>query len=469
MEMNLETMPSNLPAERAILGALILDNGLIDEALFEMQQSDFASRSHRVIFAAMRWLVQQKRAITPITLRDALEKAGKLDEIGGPAYLTELFDGAMWLKNLKSHRDLVQNCALARQMVYFGNWVTESAMARDCQPRELLRVASERLMGLVESQPCDDLISSAAAVDQTMAELKENWRAGRDVIGLRTGFAAIDQTLGGIRNGKYYVIAGGPGFGKSTLAFQMARNFLDPRIQGDDIKRAGLGISLEMSAKELTLKALSAETGLAAAAIEHGRMNSEELDRLEEAAARLQGLSLDYLEGFHKVTGRSIEARVAKVRRKYGAVHFLVLDHVQLADGEKEYETANARITEISRLMKRTAHRYNIPVILLSQMNRENTKRSGSARDYQLPDLRDSSSIAQDADVVMFIMPEDWNAPHSARRRLVIEKNRTGRAGETFDLILEGEISRFESAAEHHNKHKSAWKGEWNTDDVDTN
>lgn len=456
MAMNLETLPSDLPAERAILGAVILDNGLVDEALFEMQQSDFASRSHRVIFAAMRWLVQQKRAITPITLRDALEKHGKLEEVGGPAYLTELFDGAMWLKNLKSHRALVQDCALARQMVYFGNWVTEAAMARDCDPRELLRTMEERVMGLVEAQPSDDLISSKTAVDRLMAELKENWRTGKEIIGLRTGFDAVDQAVRGVRNGRYYVIAAGPGLGKTTLAYQWGLNFLNNRIQGDEVKRAGLVISLEMSATELSLRAVAGESGLDAANIESGCLNNEELDRLEAAAVRVQELSLDYLEGFHKVTARSLEARIAKVRRKYGAIHFLILDYVQLVDGEKEHETANARITEVSRILKRIAQRYNIPVIVLSQMNRENMKRGGAGgKDYQIGDIRESGSIAQDADVVMFIMPRDWSDIHSDKRRLVIEKQRSGPSGVEIEVILQRHLSRFEAV-----EHKPAWR-EW--------
>lgn len=459
--MILETLPAKLDAERAILGAVILDNGVSDQALYEMESADFASRSHRLIFAAMRWLDQNKRAITPITLAAALEQAGKLEEIGGPAYIAELFDGAIWLKDLASHRAVVQDTALARKLAYIGDWVGKEAMARDCDPRALLKALEEKIQGLVEAQPSDDLISSTAGVDRLMEELRENWASGREIIGLRTGFAALDQALGGIRNGRYYVIASPPGMGKTTLAYQWALNFLNPEIQDDSVKRAGLAISLEMSTKELLLRALAGETGIDAHRIETGQLDADSLDRVELAAERLRGLSLEYLEGFHRVTGRSIESRVGKVKRKYGAIHFLVLDYVQLVDGEKEGETANARITEVSRRLKRVAHRFQIPVIVLSQMNREHSKRAGSARDGQIPDLRDSGSIAQDADVVGFINPVDHGNPHSDRRRITIEKQRAGPSGLDFEIVLRRETSRFEMVERSCNRNKPAWGREW--------
>jgi replicative DNA helicase len=436
-------LPSNADAERMILGGMILDNGIAPQAIADLSPDDFLSFRNRHVFEAMRELLHggdSAKAINPVTLKSQLEKGGHLDTIGGQAYIAHLFDGVPRFSDISDYIREVKEAAIKRKAIALGQWLMDSGFSRETTVDDLLSVLRAKTEELEESQSVDDLISSEQAVDRAMQNLEARWETGNAIAGLETGYRDLDQMLLGLRGGKYYCLAAGTGIGKTTLALNMAQ-----RIVANDPTQVGLVISLEMGTDELTVRYLSTATQINSYSIETGKLTEQEKDFVREKAEELKRVKLEYVEGFSKVTAASLMSRVNKVRRKYKRINFLVVDYLQLLDSDGRQENENVRLSEISRTLKRIAQQFNIPVIVLSQLNREHMKRAN--RDYILSDLRGSGSIEQDSDVVMFLMPEDWTAPEDPRRRLVIAKHRGGKANQTCRLVFFGDQSRFENAA----------------------
>jgi len=439
-----DTLPANIAAERAVLGCVILNNSVAAQML-GLPPAAFSVEANRYIAVAIRTLCAAGRGITPLTLQDELTKMEQLTAVGGPACLAALFDGMPRFSDISEYVRLVREAFARRKAMAIGNWLFNEAQADDARIEDLLAALTDKIEDLREGQQDDDLVSSEVATIRAMSELETRWTGGDEIIGLPTGFSDVDRILRGLRGGKYYTIAAGTGIGKTTLAL----NFAD-RIIADsspDDPRVGLILSLEISVEELVVKQISIATRLDSDRIETGALSAAEKQAVRTAAERLKRIPVEYVEGFAKVTAGSIAARVAKVRRKHKLLSFLIVDYLQLLDSDDRRENEHLRLTEISRTLKRIARQYDIPVIVLSQLNRDHARRSGQNRDYQLSDLRGSGSIEEDSDVVMFLMPQDWNDEENPGRRLFIAKHRGGRKHVTVPLVFFGEQSRFESAA----------------------
>ncbi len=438
-----DVLPANLEAERLTLGCVILDNGVAPQVIPVLDVDAYSFEANRLIFTAMRNLYRDNRAINPLTLQEELRRTGEIESVGGAAYLASLFDGAPRFSDVTSYVCIVQEKATRRRAMRLANWLFNEAQGVDVRVEDLLASLSGKVAELQEGQAADDLISSQSAVERTMEEIELRWTTGREIIGLPTGFPDLDRTLRGLRGGKYYTVAACTGLGKTTLALNFADNIA--RNPGPDGGRVGLIISLEMSVDELTVKQLSTATRIDADAIETGKLNETAKASVREAAELLKRIPIEYVEGFAKVTAGSLMARVEKVRRKHKRLDFLVVDYLQLLDADERKENEHQKLSEISRTLKRIARMYNIPVIVLSQLNREYAKRAN--KDHQLSDLRGSGSVEQDSDVVMFLMPQDWADEENPGRRLFIAKHRGGKKNVTIPLVFFGAQSRFESAA----------------------
>lgn len=437
-----DTLPANPEAERMALGALMLNNGLAPQVLYQTEPEDYSVESNRIFFLAMRAIERGSgdRVINPLTLQDELVKAGNLERVGGSAAIGVLCDGVPLFSDVSPYIRLIKECSTLRKAAKLGNWLFKAALSQDARPDDMLSLLRAKVDELAEDQAADDLISSETAVARAMADLEGRWENKGAVVGLSSGFPDLDKVLLGFRGGKYYTLAAGTGVGKTTLALNFGQ-----RIVSASPERVGLVISLEMSTEELTVKTLSTFTQIDAYRIETGDLTPHEKQFVREKAEEIKALPLEYVEGFSKVTANSLVARVAKVRRKHKRLDFLIVDYLQLLDSDEKRENEHLRLSEISRTLKRIAIMYNIPVIVLSQLNREFSKRAN--KDYQLSDLRGSGSIEQDSDVVMFLMPQDWEDEENPGRRLFIAKHRGGKKNVTINLVFFGEQSRFESAA----------------------
>lgn len=434
---NLEvTLPANLDAERMILGVTLLDNSVVMEAVTSLSPQDFFSPRHRMIFEAYRAMCG-RMAIDPLTLHEQLNRmhpGHNCDQ----AFIAGLFDGVPRFSNITRYIEIVREKAILRRAMEMANWVMTAAADPTVELDGFLNRLEREVGDLQASRTVDDLVTSEEAIERTLIMLEEQWATGNALLGMSTGIHALDHRLCGIRRGKYITIAGTPGMGKTTLALNMVNSF--DLTAPPDRKPVGLFITLEMTVEELKVKLISARTGIGTTRIETGHLSADERREVRRAAAELADLTVEYIEGFSRVTAASIRARVDKVFRKRGRIDYLFLDYIQLVDTDDEKETENAKLTEISRALKRIANRYNIPVIVLSQLNRQWATRAN--KDPELTDIRGSGSIVQDSDIVLFICPNDYTDAEGPVRKLLTRKFRGGQPG--VDLVLfSGRQSRF--------------------------
>lgn len=437
-------LPSNVDAEQMILGVIILDNSVASQAIGELAPGDFYSPRNRLAFSAMRRLTNKATSIDPLTMGVELRLMGK-DVECDMAFIASLFDGVPRLSNIGTYVRMVKDAAILRRAVHLGNWLMGEASARDIETDVLLDRLRQRVEELEASRIVDDLISSEEAVERTLTQLQQQWESGGELLGMPTGLCDLDRRLSGIRRGKYILLAGTPGMGKTTLALNWANNFELSAPEGE--KPVGLVITLEMPVEELKVKLLSVRTSIPTDRIETGRLSDQERAAIRSAASDLATMHVEYIEGFSRVTASGIMARVGKVKRKYGRIDYLIIDYLQLLDGEdgsKQDNNENAKLTEISRILKRITIQEGIPVIALSQLNRAYATRSN--KDPELSDLRGSGSMGQDADIVIFIAPEDHANPDEPGRKLLTRKFRGGQTG-VDHVVFFGAQSQFANAA----------------------
>ena len=439
MRDELENWPANRTAEQMILGVIILDNGTAPQAFADLSPDDFDFAPHRYIFHAMRSLDRKGRGIDPLTLADELRLADKLDETGGPAFIASLFDGVPRFSDIRAYVKLVKDASTLRHALRLSAWIRAEAQAFDVNAEEFVQRLMGKVNELEQAKTVNDLVTSEQAANRTMVELEERWQQKGVLPGLSTGFPDLDKHILGLRP-KYYVLAAGTSIGKTTLALNFGNN-----IVTNDAEAVGLIITLEMSVEELGVKTLSTNTRIDSYDIETGNLSDDQKDEIRKASQVIARLPIEYVEGFSPVTAQSIANRVEMVKRKKGRLDFVIVDYLQLLDSDGKHENENIKLTDISRTLKRISLKHKIPVIALSQLSRDHMKRAD--HDYILSDLRSSGSIEQDADVVLFLMPEDWTDATDPRRRLKIAKQRGGKRDVTVNLVFFGNQSRFESAA----------------------
>lgn len=441
-----ETQAYNLEAERVLLGNVMLDNACIPQVLWQLSASDFSLERHRLVFNAMRRLDQQKRAVDPLTVQEDLTHAEQIAFQATPGAVTpleiaELLNGVPRLTKLNEYVEQVRGASIKRHALNIGNWLRNEASDISTRPDELVASLRAKVDELSATQFVGDIVTTETAIDRTMQELEERWAAGRKLIGLNTGFDDLNYLTGGLRGGRLYTIAAPPGMGKTTFALNLAQNAIGYCESG--VLPVGAIITLEMSVEEVTIKQLATFTRIDVQRIEMGIFRGDERRRFDEAVTLLRRLPVSYVENFSRVTAGSIAARVEQIRAEHKRIDFLIVDYLQLLDSDAPRESEVARLTEITRTLKRLAVQYKIPVIALSQMSRDGVNWS---QEPQLKHLRGSGSIEQDSDVVMFIWPSDPNDPEGMMKKLLIKKQRGGPKG-VVELVFFGSQSRFEAAA----------------------
>lgn len=443
-------LPEDVEAEKLILGVTLKmsdEGAMIAELVADISSEDFLRPLHRQIWTAIRELHSRRDSIDFVTVVRTMQHKNLQPDM---AYISGLIDGVPMYRKasaLAKHIELIKNAASRRQMLAIGNWMTVESQGYDLEVDEMIEEAKRKINGVsILRESKDNLISASEAVSRTMVDLEKRWDSGGDaMIGLSTGIPELDRLTGGFCPGKTYVIAAGTGMGKTTLLLNMINSaIIGARTKGEEC--AGLMVSLEMTCPELIVKLIGIETRINTRKIKSGYLTPEEKREIMMAADGIAKHHLEFVEGFGKITPTTLSAMVERVRSKWGRIDFLAVDYIQLLDAaEKSKGGEYERITEVSRELKRLAIQYGMPVLILSQLNRKSSDRTN--RDYTKSDLRGSGQIEQDADVILFLMPENWDDPDDKRRRLKIDKNRDGSPDEIVNLIFFPEHSRFVPAA----------------------
>ena len=435
VDTDVRVPPQNLDAEKALIGSLLLDRNQLDEISIKPEQFYNAS-----LGGILRVIESMNRAGGPIdivTISEELAKTGLLEAVGGLGTIVELFETVPHSKHAPHYARIVAEKWMLRQVIYAAREVESDCFGSDRTPDEILASAVQRLSQLSDGNDRDGLVSLSESCDEVLEAIRKRQNNEVDGGRLSTGFANLDYHLGGFGEGQMIVLAARPAIGKSALGLNIAAN----------VMKAGSGVlfvSLEMSHQELTERLLSSEASINGHDITSGKVSEHQMYELSRCADSVSCNRMFYLDNKYSIADITAKARLAY--RKHG-VRFVVADYLQLVDAEsKRGMLREQAVSAVSRELKRLAMELKIPVLVLSQLNREVEKRDDKRP--KLSDIRESGAIEQDANVVLFLhRPDAYDAEdRPGQAEVIVAKNRTGPTG-TVLLTWRKEFCRFESFA----------------------
>jgi replicative DNA helicase len=434
-----KALPNSIESERAVLGAIILDHKAIFPATEVLTVDDFYLEGHREIFRAMLALAEEETPIDLITLREELRRRGKDEAAGGAVYIASLTDGLPRGLNVGHYAKTVREKATARQLIQLSNELMCRCYEGEERPAAILEKTESRIFQIASREIKGGFQQARELADAAYKEIEEAAKNRRSVVGIDTGFTELNRMTGGFHNQNLVVIAARPGLGKTSFCLNIAC-----RAAVNDRKRVGI-FSLEMSKPEIMKRMISSVSEVEANRIQSGYLNREDWMRIGQATSILSDAPI-FIDDSANLTMLQVRAKAQRLASEHG-LDILVVDYLQLLSGSgRQYENRTQEVTAISRGLKNLAKELDIPVVAVSQLNREVEKRSGS-RKPQLSDLRESGSIEQDSDLVLFISREgmdDDSAADGCTAEISIGKQRNGMTG-TFKLTFRKRITKFEN------------------------
>jgi replicative DNA helicase len=419
--------PYNTEAEQALLGAILINNAAYLRVSEFLQPEHFGNAMHGRIFAAIGKLIERGQIANPVTLKNLFDQDGALAEIGGAQYLARLAGAAATIINAQDYGRAVHDLYLRRELISLGEDVVNNAYRQDLDdsPREQIERAEKKLFDLATTGQAERgfQVFSAALTDAINSAEAAFKRSGKTV-GLATGFVDLDRKLGGLHRSDLVILAGRPSMGKTSLATNIAFNAAktyrggsgsDGRKVPEDGGVVGF-FSLEMSAEQLATRILSEVSGVASDRIRRGDISREDFDKFVQATQQLAALPL-FIDDTPALTVSALRTRARRLKRQQG-LGLIVVDHIQLLRPSTQLRVIENRVQEISdltRSLKALAKELDVPVLALSQLSRAVEQREDKRP--MLADLRESGSIEQDADVVMFIFREEYYLSREPTRR----------------------------------------------------
>ncbi len=408
----LEKLPKNIEAEQALIGAILSNNKAFEKVSEFLEPKHFADSIHAKIFEMMASLITQGRSADVITLKNYFEQQGTLKDVGGISYLLKLSQEASPMTNVEYYGKFIYDKYLRRELINTGYEIVNNAMTEsaDLEAADQIEAAEQHLFKIADQGGGQsDFIDFSQALGSTLGFIERAIQREDKLSGLPTGLADLDRKLGGLTNSNLIIIAGRPAMGKTALATNIAYNVADfmSREKSIDSKDKGVAFfSLEMSSDELAARVLSTVTQTPGQNMRTGELNNAEFTRIEAAVRELEKIPF-YIDDTPGLTINNIRTRARRLKRTKG-LGLIVIDYIQLITGSSKHSEANRvqELSEISRGLKILAKELDVPVIALSQLNR-----GVEQRDDKRPvmsDLRESGSIEQDADIVMFVFRENY-------------------------------------------------------------
>jgi replicative DNA helicase len=409
-------LPANVEAEAAFLGAVLIDNRVMEELPIQLSPKHFFEPAHARIFERIMQLMDRAAVVTPVTLRPYFESDETLKELGGLAYLARLTADGQGLLAPRELAEQIYDLALLRELVSVGRGLVEGAMdtSESVAPMEQIERAEASLYAVAEGAgTASEAKGFATATRIAIASIEKALNSGGHISGKTTGITSVNQKIGGLHDSDLIILAGRPGMGKTSLATNIAFNAAD-RLRRDladgipleqSVGAATAFFSLEMSADQLATRILAEQSGISSEALRMGKISREDFQQLSYASQRLAELPL-FIDDTPALTIAALRTRARRLKRRHD-IGLIVVDYLQLLQGTgRANDNRVNEISEISRGLKTLAKELSCPVIALSQLSRAVEQREDKRP--QLSDLRESGSIEQDADMVWFVYREDY-------------------------------------------------------------
>lgn len=443
-----KSLPSNVEAERMILGVILLDNMTVNQAVEVLKPDDFFLPSHRRIFDKMIKLYEQGQGIDPLTLQEELRRAGELEAVGGPAYIASLFDGVPRFSNIQSYTKIVKGKSLLRKLIAASNQTMQMAFDDEEEPEEILDRAERLILSIAEDRIKQGFAHIGEVAEKQLHVIEETSSRGQLITGIATGFTDLDYMTSGMQRGDLVIVAARPSMGKTAFALNIAQNAaLGQDSSGrlhEDREKAVIGVfSLEMSKEQLVQRLMCSQAQVDAHRLRSGMLGKEDWRRLALAVGELSQADI-FLDDTPGITVLEVRAKARRLKNEQKRLDMLIIDYLQLMSGKGRSESRQQEVSQISRELKILAKELNVPLIALSQLSRAPETRTGNHKP-QLSDLRESGSIEQDADVVMFIYREEVYKPETEKQNIaeiVIGKQRNGPIG-SVELVFRKALTRF--------------------------
>lgn len=436
------SLPSNVDAERSLLGSVFVNNENYYRIVEFLHPEDFYLDAHRVIFKSMVSLMENQRAIDLITLQDDLLRNSSLESAGGIGYLSGLMDGIPHLLNIEHYIDIIRDRALLRQMISASSKMMSECFDQAESADAILDKAEQALFNLSEHRSKGGFVSVASMEQEATALLTRLYEDKEMITGVPTGFTDLDRNTSGLQPGDLVILAARPSMGKTALALNIAQHV--------GVKKGmPVGIfSLEMSRQQLLMRFLCAESLVDAHKVRTGYIARDDFQQLIDALARVTQAPL-HIDDSSSLTIMEMRAKARRLKAEHG-LKLIIVDYLQLMSSYGRVESRVQEISGISRGLKALAKELEVPVIALSQLSRAPEQRQGDHRP-QLSDLRESGSIEQDADVVLFIYREEVykhdDEDLKGKAELIISKQRNGPIG-TVKLAFLKQYTKFENLME---------------------
>jgi replicative DNA helicase len=475
-----EALPHNIEAEQQLLGAILTNNDVYDRIASLVRAEHFYEPTHARIFEIAAARIQKNALASPVTLKAFLEDDAGLRELGGPAYLARLAGAAISAFAARDYAQMIYDLAVRRELIALGRDIAARAATVEVhnEPRDQIVEAEQRLYKLGEQGHAERGFQSfLKAVTDAVNVANAAYQRDGGLAGISTGLTDLDRKLGGLHPSDLLILAGRPSMGKTSLATNIAFNIAKAYRRGrlpDGSEGAVEGgvvgfFSLEMSAEQLAARILSEAAEVPSEQIRRGDMTEQEFRRFVEAAKALESCPL-YIDDTPALPISQVAARARRLKRTHG-LDVLMVDYLQLLKGASRSENRVNEVSEITQGLKAIAKELNIPVVALSQLSRQVESRDDKRP--QLSDLRESGSIEQDADVVMFVYRDEYYKEREkpgdhelekmaawqqvmeqvhGKAEVIIGKQRHGPIG-SVELAFEGRFTRFSNLAR-------AWQGD---------
>ncbi|PYV93153.1 MAG: replicative DNA helicase [Acidobacteria bacterium] len=432
-------LPHNIEAERCVLGAIILDNALINQAIEMLSREDFYSGSHKLVFENMLSLTEKSKAIDFVTLTEEIRNGGQLEAVGGASFVSSLIDGVPRLANLEFYARIVHEKSTLRNLIKKSNEIINTCYDQQEDVDAILDSAEKVIFDLAESKIHSGFVSINEIAKKSFKKIETAASRKQMVTGIPTGYTEFDNLTSGLQNSDLVIIAARPSMGKTALSLNIATHAAVAAK-----KTVGL-FSLEMSSDQLLLRILCSEARIDAHKLRTGFLNKEEWSKIAHVLGVLTQSKI-FIDDTAGLSLLEMRAKARRLKAEHG-LDLLIVDYLQLMSGGKaRFESRQQEISSISRGLKGLAKELDIPLIALSQLSRAPETRSGDHRP-QLSDLRESGSIEQDADLVAFIFREEiykQSEENKGIAEIIIGKQRNGPIG-SVKLAFLREFTRFEN------------------------
>jgi replicative DNA helicase len=400
---------------------------------------DFYRPSHQHVYDAIRALYSGGAPVDTVTVADELRRAGLLDEVGGTETLHELQNATPAISSAGHYARIVQDTAMLRRLIYVAGDIAELAYGEPDDVTKAIDEAESKVFQIAEQRVTDSTRQLDELLSEAMDRLQDTFDRGDTITGVATGYHDLDELLSGLQDSSLYIVGARPAMGKTAFGLGLATHV------AQHSQKPVLVFSLEMGHAELTQRILSSEARVDSTRIRTGRLAEADWAKIGKAIGRLE-VPL-FLDDNPRVTVMEIRAKARRIKSRFGGLSLIVIDYLQLMSGGGNPENRQLEVSEISRSLKILARELEVPIVALSQLSRNLESRADKRP--MLSDLRESGSLEQDADVVMFLYRDEvynQESPDKGSAEVIVAKHRSGPIG-TKRLVFLGQYTRFDNAA----------------------